>query len=117
MYLKDLPWPLGRLPALEALVIFRNNLGPGSLFPLAKDPGICPSLKTIAFFDCGVTQETISELERVLAKRERSNAARLHRVVIVNHTCDLPGIHLISRLRMLVSRVDVAVSDKLPELL
>ena len=117
LYPKDLVWPLERLPALEALVISKSSPGLGSLFALKKEPIPCLSLKTIAFFDCGVTLDTIKELEGVLTKREHSTAARLHRVMIVNHTCDFPGVQLISRLQRSVQRVDVIMSDKLPDLL
>jgi len=113
----SLSWPLRRLPALEALALFGSHLPPGLLSPLAEEPVLCPSLKTIAFFDCRVTKSLIKELEEVLAKRRDSTAARLYRVVIVNHTCALPDFQLILRLRNFVPRVDVGVSNELPDLL
>jgi len=109
--------PLGRLPGLEALVLsgMRPPLGP--LTALAKEGPPCPSLKTIAFFNCEVTKDVIKELEEVLAKRRDSTAARLYRVVIVNTTHVLPDYHSIRRLRNVVPRVDVGVGDELPVLL
>jgi len=112
-----LSWPLGRLPGLEALVLSRMRLPPGSLSALAKEDPLCPSLKTIAFFDCKVTEDVIKELEEVLAKRRDSTATRLYRVVIVNATHALPDYYSIRRLREFVSRVDAGVGDELPALL
>jgi len=112
-----LSWPLERLPALEALVLSEMHLPPGSLSALAKEDPLCPSLKTIAFFDCKVTEDVIKELEEVLAKRRNSTAARLYRVVIVNATRPLPDLQLIRRLRGFVPCVDVRVGDELPALL
>jgi len=112
-----LSWPLKRLPALEALALSKMHLPPGSLSVLSKEPILCPSLKTIAFFDCRVTADLINELEEVLAKRGDSTAARLHRVVIVNKTQPLPDLQLILQLQRFVPRVDVGVGNKLPDLL
>ena len=108
--------PLERLPALEALVIHQPDCR-GSLSVLAEEPMLCPSLKTIAFSDCWVTDTEIKLLEGVLAKRQHSIAARLHRVVIANHTYNFPKPESVSRLRMFVSRVDIVAGDELPDLL
>ena len=106
-----------RLPALEVFVLSRTHLARGSLSALATEPILCPSLKTIAFFDCTVSEDTVRELEAVLAKRRDSTAARLYRVVIVNGTYALPDLRLINQLRKLVPRVDAGVGDELPDLL
>jgi len=113
----SLSWPLERLPALEALAFSETCLPPGSLSALAKEDPLCPSLKTIAFFDCKVTEDVVKELEEVLTKRRDSTAARLYRVVIVNATRPLPDLQLIHRLRGFVPRVDVGVGNELPALL
>ena len=112
-----LSWPLERLPTLEALVLSGTTPFTGSLSALAEEPILCPSLKTIAFFDCEITEDVIEELERVLAKRRNSTAARLYRVVIVSKTQALPDIRLIHQLRKFVPRVDVGAGDELPDLL
>ena len=114
---QDISPALGRLPTLEALVIYDGHLSPNSLSILAKEPVLCLSLKTIAFLDCGITPDAVNVLERILAKRERSTAAWLHRVVIVNHARGLPKNYSISQLQRLVPRVNVAAGDKLPDLL
>ena len=111
------------LPALEVLTLSGTRLPPGGhlpsgLFsPLAEEPVLCPSLKTIAFLDCKVAKGIIKELEEVVAKRRVSTAARLYRVVIINNTRALPDLQLIHQLRRLVPRVDVGVGDELPDLL
>jgi len=113
----QLSWPLERLPALEALAFDRTSVVPGFLSALTKKPILCPSLKTIAFLNCMVSRETIDELEEVLAKRENSDASRLHRVVIVYGIYELPRSDMIIRLQRLVPRVDIMVGDELPDLL
>ena len=112
-----LSWELERLPALEALVITGGCLGPEFLSVLAEEPVLCQSLNTIAFLDCEVTHEAVCGLEGILEKRRRSTAARLHRVVIVNRTRDLPNQRLVSQLQKFIPRLDVAVGDVLPDLL
>jgi len=106
--------PLERLPALEAFVIYQTGYHQG-LSALAEEPELCPSLKTIVFIDC--FGFPIENLKAVLTKREHSNAARLHRVVIANRTCDFPKHGLVTQLRMLVPRVDFMMGGELPELL
>jgi len=59
----------------------------------------------------------IDELRRILAERENSMAARLHRVVIVSHAENFPSRGLISRLKAFVPRVDFTTDDELSDLL
>ena len=108
---------LEQLPALETLIISQGYPGPKFLSALAREPVLCPSLKTIAFLDCLMNYETVCGLEWVLAKREDSAAIRLQRVVIVNRMRDLPNHHLTSRLRSSVPCVDVRVDDEFLDLL
>ena len=113
----DLSRALLRLPALESLVLVGITSFPdGSLEFLAEEPVMCPSLKTIAFFDCDLDPRTIGELEGVLAGRKNSTAAWLHRVVIVRRVGRLPDSTLIHRLRASVPRVDARIDEELPEL-
>ena len=106
---------LKRLPALEALVI-QHAVGSG-MSALGEEPILCPSLKTLALLDCYVADQEIKTMEEVLAKREHTTAARLHRIVIASRTCSFPAPKLVSRLQKLVPRVEVVVGDKLPNLL
>ena len=110
-------WPLSLLPALETLVLVNIASFPfqGLAF-LAEEPVVCPSLKTIAFFDCDVTPVVIKELETVVARRKNSTAAWLYRVVIVRRTGALPDHGLIHGLRQFVPCVDARMAEKLPDL-
>jgi hypothetical protein len=109
--------PLSRLPALETLVLLDvASFPPHSLDFLAEEPVLCPSLKTIAFFDCDLGSRTIGELEEIVARRKNSTAAWLHRVVIVRRVGKLPDHKLIRRLRQSVPRVDARIDEELPEL-
>jgi len=113
-----LPEALERLPALEALVISGTSIYPGALSALSREPILCRSLKTIALFDCEVTQRMITELEKMVAERQgRSVAARLHRVVIVNDSRELPNLKLVKQLQGFITCVDVGVGKELPQLL
>jgi len=105
---------LERLPALEAFAIYRASCSQ-SLSALGGEPPLCPSLKTIAFLDCW--RLPIDQLEGVLAEREHSIAARLHRVVIAIDKGDFPKYDLVTRLRKLGPRVDFMMGSKLPDLL
>ena len=110
------PW--GRLPALEALVMSGTHMPSGSLPALTRGPTLCPSLKSIAFFDCQVAgTEVVRELNEMQAKRRNSAAAQLYRVMIVNNTLALPDIRLIHQLRKFIPRVDIGVGNKVPDLL
>ena len=114
---RDLSWPLSRLLALETLVLVGVTSFPRcSLDFLAKEPMPCPSLKTIAFFDCDLDPSIIGELEEVVSRRKDSTVAWLHRVVIVRRVGRLPDCDLIHRLRQFVPRVDVRIDEELPDL-
>ena len=111
-------WPLECLPALEVLIISGPRQGPGPIAALAKDPTLCPSLKTIALLDHMESPEAFRELESMLTEQENSTAARLHRIVIANKRRDMPDqVRSVVRLRELVRQVDIIVGQDLPDLL
>ena len=83
---------------------------------LTKEPVLCPTLKTIAFFDCRIGPDKMKKLGEALAKRMDSTAARVHQVVIVNSTGTMSDHTLVQQLRKSVLRVDVRMDDKLPDL-
>ena len=114
----DLSWPLSRLPALETLVLVDVSFlpFPSKAFAFLAEPTLCPSLKTIAFFNCNLDRRVIESLEGVVAGRRKSAAAWLHRVVIVRKTGALPDHELIHRLRKYVPCVDARIDEKLPDL-
>jgi len=108
---------LSILPALETLVLVGvTHLPHNFLSFLVAEPVPCPSLKTIAFFDCGLDRRAIEDLEWLVAKRKESTAAWLYRIVIVGRTGPLPDHELIHRLRRSVPCVDAMIDEKLPDL-
>ena len=113
----DLSWPLSQLPALETLVLVDVPTFPTQAFAfLTEQPVLCPSLKTIAFFDCVLNSKATKELEDGVARRKNSTAAWLHRIAIVRRSGALPDHKLIHRLRNYVPYVDARIDDKLPDL-
>ena len=116
-YFDDHYWQFSRLPALETFVLANVSSFPLRPFAfLAEEPTLCPSLKTIAFFDCNLDRKVIEDLEDVVAKRKKTTAAWLHRVVIVRKTGALPDHKLIHRLRKSVPHVDARIDEELPDL-
>jgi hypothetical protein len=108
---------LRQLPALETLVAANIIWITGTLDSLAAQPLPCPSLKTVAFFNCELTPEAMREFEGAIVKRKDSEAARLYRVIIVSSTGVLPDYALVQGLRRHVPCVDARMDDKLPDLL
>ena len=108
---------LGQLPALETLAFSGTEFPLALLSALVKEPILCPALRTIAFFDCGINSDIAKELGEAIAKRRDSMAGRLYRVVIVSNGGMLPSLKSIQRLRKSVPCVEVRVDDKLPDLL
>ena len=106
------------LPALEVLAISNSSvILPGLFSVLAEKPVLCPALKTIAFFDCGIGSDQFKGLEEAIAKRGDSTAARVYRVVIVSSTGKVTLDRAsILQLRKSVPCVDIRVDDKLPDL-
>jgi hypothetical protein len=64
-----LSWVLKRVPALEILVISKVIFPLGAFHILAAEPVLCPSLNTIAFFNCEMSEGMTKELGDVIAKR------------------------------------------------
>ena len=105
------------LPALEILAISRAPVFPVGLFSaLTEVPALCTALKTIAFFDCDISPGTMEKFGEVLAGRRDSTAARVHRVVIVSSTGNMPDYTSVQQLRKSVPHVDIRMDDKLPDL-
>ena len=104
------------LPALETLAFSRTEFPLTLLSALVKEPVLCPALRTIAFFDCGVNSDIVKQLGEAIAKRRDSAGARLYRVVIVNGGGMLLGLKAVQQLRKSVPCVEVRVDDKLPDL-
>ena len=108
---------LTRLPALETLrVANAASWAPGTFDSLARQPPLCPSLKTIAFFNCGFNLQAVKDFGGAVAKRKDSAAAWLYQVVIISNTRALPDYPMIHELRQHVPCVNVGVGDGLPDL-
>ena len=107
---------LKNLPSLETLAFSKTKFPIGLLSALAEEPVLCPTLKTIAFFDCAMDSDIAKRLGETIAKRGGLAAVRLYRVVIVSSTGSLPDLGSIQQLRMSVPCVEVRVDDKLPDL-
>ena len=126
LHVNNEPWPLAsafldslltQVPALEALVVTNTkSWAPGIFDSLAGQPLLCPSLETIAFFNCTLTPQITRELGGVLAKRKGSEATWVYRVVIVSSVGTFPDHTLVQQLRQQVPCVDVRAANELPDL-
>ena len=65
-------------PALETLTIECNTDVSHLFSALFPDPSLFPSLKTLRFLDCFITEEFMEELERFASRRKNTTSARLH---------------------------------------
>ena len=66
------------LPALETLTI-KCDTDISHLFSaLFPDSSLFPSLKTLRFLDCFITEEFMEELKRFSSRRKNTTSARLH---------------------------------------
>jgi len=98
--------------SLGALAISNANSLP--LSTVSPDP--TPSLKTLAFVDCVITEGFVTELAQFASDRKNTASVPLHRVVIVNSSNEqLPSIVFIERLSKHVAVVEVMEGRKLPE--
>ena len=102
-------------PALETLTIqYNGNISDlfSTLFP---NPSIFPSLKTLGFLNCAITDGFMAGLARFASDRKKTTSAWLHRVLIVHWDGKVPSNGLIRRLGDNVMIVDVRIGDKLPD--
>jgi len=103
------------LPALEALAVSCETSLSHLFSVLFSNPSSSPSLKTLAFLDCNLTEDFMDELMRFASNRRNTTSARLHRVVIVNSKGKLPSIASVDALGKHVPVVDVRMSKELPK--
>ena len=101
-------------PALKALIL-KWVTGLSRLFSaLLPDPSVFPSLKTLGFLGCDITEEFMGELTRFASDRKVTTSAWLHRVVIIHQDGRFPSAASIRRLERDVSVVDVRFGTNLP---
>jgi len=104
-------------PALETLAVDYGANMSCLLFALFSNPSSSPSLKTLAFLDCNLTDGFLEELARFASGRKNTPSAPLHRVVIVDSEGNRPGIASVDALEKHVPVVDIRMGEELPKVL
>ena len=114
----ELLHPLASFPTLETFAIecdIQHNSDVSDAFsPLMSNPSAYPSLKTLAFFNCVITDEFMEGLTRFASRRKETASAGLHRVVIVHGLGMFPNVASIKALERNVPVVDVRYGYELP---
>jgi len=85
------------------------------LSALLPNPSTLPSLKTLAFLNCVITEDFMEKLARFASDRESTTSARLYHVVIVHEDGKFPSAASIHALGRNVPVVDVRFGSKLPK--
>jgi len=93
-------------PALEMFSVERGTDIPHLLSALFSNPSVPPSLKTLEFWNCIITEEFMEELTRFASDRKNTTSAWLHRVLIAPRDGELPTTDSIRRLGEHVPVVD-----------
>ena len=102
-------------PALEALTLECDAHSLYVLSTLLSNPSSSPSLKTLAFLDCDLSEDFMDELIRFASERKGTTSTWLHHVLIVHQDGKFPSADSVRRLRLHVTIVDVRMDDKLPK--
>lgn len=105
---------LSPFPALETLAIEHDTNASTTLSALLSTPASSPSLKTLAFLNCNLSEDFMKELARFASNRKNTVSASLHRVVIVHPGAKFPSASSIRTLGRRVPLVDVRFGTKLP---
>ena len=98
-------------PALETLTVWRDTDVSLLLSALFPDPSFFPSLKSLKFTDCSLTEKFMEELTRFASDRKNTTSAWLHHVVITGKGGDLPTAASVRELERHVPVVDVRFGD------
>ena len=121
---------LSSFPSLEILVVdghdggdcFTNGGGSipntpavPSLSSVSPNPASPPSLKTLAFLDCVITEDFMIKLARVALDRKNYASNSLRRVVIMNSKGRFPSAGSIERLRKYVPAIEVLEGKEFPK--
>jgi hypothetical protein len=105
---------LASFPVLETLAVECDTDVLRFLSALVQNPSASPSLKTLAFLNCIITEDFMEKLVRFASDRKNTAAAGLHHVVIVDEDGRFPSAALIRALGKHVPVVDVRFGTKLP---
>jgi len=101
-------------PALRILAVDCETNISHLFSALFRNPSSPPSLRTLVFLDCDLTDGFMEKLARFASKRKGTTSVRLHRIVIVGSEGNLPSVASIDVLRKHVPVVDAQVGEKLP---
>ena len=105
------------LPALEALAI-KSHANLSHLFSIwFPNSSHFPSLKTLGFSNCIITERFVEELVQFASDRKNTTSAWLHRVVIVHLGVTFPGLSNVASTHELekhVPIVDVRLGREFP---
>jgi hypothetical protein len=101
-------------PALEVLAVERNTDLSHLLSALISNPLSSPSLKTLAFLGCTITEGFMEELTRFASARKNTPSAGLHRVVILRREGEFPSTTSVRQLEDSVLVVDVRDTKEMP---
>ena len=101
-------------PALETLAVDCETSVAHLFSILFSNPSSSPSLKTLAFLDCDITEDFMEELTQFAFNRKSTASARLYRAVFVNSKGKHPSLASIDGLEKHVPIVDVRMSKELP---
>ena len=102
------------LPALETLAVQYNTNVSRLFSTLFPSNSSFPSLTTLGFLNCNITEEFMKRLSGLASARKRTASAQLHRVVIVHRDGKFPRVASINKLKRRVPIVDVQLGEMLP---
>ena len=97
---------LSLFPSLETLAI-ECETRISYLPTLSSNPSSPPSLTTLAFLNCDLSEDFMEELTQFASDRKNTTSARLHRVIIVDSDGKFPSPASINALEKHVPLVDV----------
>ena len=100
-------------PALETLALEETNVSK-TLSIWLSSPKSSPWLKTLAFFNCDLSEEFMKVLTQFACDRRNATVAWLYRVLIVDSRGKFPSPPSILGLRVYVKVVDIQMADSLP---
>ena len=107
--------PKALSPFLEALAIeYDPDVSPTLSWWFA-DPESSPSLKTLAFLDCDLSEDFMKELRCFVSSRKDTASAPLYRVIIVSSSGKFPKAASIRALGRQVAVVEVRFGTELPK--
>ena len=99
-------------PTLETLTVGCTDVL-GTLSALLSNSSPSPSLKTIGFLNCDLSEHFMEELTKFASERQNiPTSTWLHRVQIVRSDGVFPSVASIRRLRKYVKVVEARIADK-----